>query len=176
MERIARDPVDPLEPVPVEARRYRDAVSRFPTGVTVVTARLAGQHQARTVSSFTSVSLEPVMVVVSISRRARLHEVMLAAGEWGVSVLGANQQHISQLFARSDRLTADGLAVVPHHFGPITGAVLLDEAPATFECRTAAVYDGGDHSLVLGEVLALALPHPDLGPLIYHRGDYHHLT
>ena len=166
---------DPAEPAAVDAREYRDTVSRFPTGVTVVTAHLGGQHWARTVSSFTSVSLDPVMVLVSISRRARLHETMLATGEWGVSVLGAHQQHISEIFAREERLTEEGLAAVPHHAGPLTGVTLLDGVAATFECRTAAVYAGGDHSLLLGHVLAQDLPDPDLSALVYYRGDYHHL-
>jgi len=164
----------------VDARSYRDAVSRFPTGVVVVTSRDTGangdgQHHAMTVSSFTSVSLEPVMVLVSINRKARLHDTMRETDRWGVSVLAAGQEHVSRIFARSDRLVGEGLDSVPHHTGPLTGVVLLDAVAATFECRTAAVYDGGDHSLFLGEVLALDLPRPDLAPLVYYAGTYHTL-
>jgi flavin reductase (DIM6/NTAB) family NADH-FMN oxidoreductase RutF len=164
--------IGPPARTPVHPRRYRDVVGRFPTGVTIVTAHLGGQHHGMTVSSFTSVSLEPVLVLISIERAARLHEIITAAGAWGVSVLAADQEDISRRFARRGRPIGDGLRTLPHRLGPVTGAILLTEALATLECRTVARYPGGDHTLLLGEVLAAETPRPDAPPLLYHRGDY----
>lgn len=160
----------------VDPGRYREVVGRFPTGVTIVTTRAGGRHHGMTVNSFTSVSLDPVLVLVSIARRTRLHDLIVTAGAWGVSVLGADAASVSREFARKGRPIGAGLDAVPHRFGPVTGALLLVDAVATVECRTVAVYPGGDHSLLLGEVLGVDTPRPDLPPLVYHRGDYARLA
>lgn len=152
--------------------RYRDAISRFPTGVTVVTAHVGAWHHGMTANSFTSVSLDPVLVLICVDRSARLHELILAAGEWGVSVLAADQEHVSRLFAEPGRPSGETAPAVPHHYGQLTGAMLLDDALATFECRTVAAHGGGDHTMLLGEVLNLALPRPEADPLVYYRGGY----
>lgn len=156
----------------VDIQRYRDAVGRFPTGVTVLTAHLDGLHHGMTANSFTSVSLAPVLVLACVDRTARLHDLVLAAGTWGVSVLAADAEEISAMFASHGRPIGSALAEVPHHYGPRTGVALLDGALATFECRTVAVYGGGDHTVLLGEVLDLAVPRPDGSPLVYYRGQY----
>jgi flavin reductase (DIM6/NTAB) family NADH-FMN oxidoreductase RutF len=156
----------------VDPRSYRDAVGRFPTGVTVLSAQLGGRHHAMTANSFTSVSLDPVLVLVCVDRSARLHDLVLAAGTWGVSVLGADAEEVSRRFADRGRAPGEGLTEVPHHYGPHTGAALLDDALATFECRTVAVHPGGDHTVLLGEVLGVAVPRPDDPALVYYRGEY----
>jgi flavin reductase (DIM6/NTAB) family NADH-FMN oxidoreductase RutF len=160
------------DPGGVDPLGYRDAISRFLTGVTVVTAHLGAQHHGMTANTFTSVSLDPVLVLICVDRSARLHDLVLAAGEWGVSVLAADQEHVSRLFAEPGRPSGEPVQSVSHHFGRLTGAMLLDDALATFECRTVAAHDGGDHTVLLGEVLSLALPRPDARPLVYYRGRY----
>jgi len=156
----------------VDQERFRDVVGRFPTGVAVVTAHVGGKHHGMTANSFTSVSLDPVLVLVCVERTARLHDLVIAAGEWGVSVLSAEQEHVSRLFAQPGRPSAEALRSVPHHYGELSGAVLLDGALATFECRTVAAHDGGDHTVLLGEVLGMSVPRPDGSPLVYYRGGY----
>jgi flavin reductase (DIM6/NTAB) family NADH-FMN oxidoreductase RutF len=156
----------------VDPVRFREVVGRFPTGVTVVSAHAGGRHHGMTANSFTSVSLDPVLVLVCVERDARLHDLVLAAGEWGVSVLAADQEGVSRLFAERGRSSADALRSVRHRYGELTGAVLLDGALATFECRTVAVHGGGDHIVLLGEVLGMGLPRPEAGPLVYYRGGY----
>jgi flavin reductase (DIM6/NTAB) family NADH-FMN oxidoreductase RutF len=148
-------------------------MGRFPTGVTVLTARHGDRHHGMTANSITSVSLDPVLVLVCVDQAARLHDLVVAAGEWAVSVLGAGAEQVSRLFADRRRSFGEGLAEVPHHYGPLTGAVLLDDALATLECRTVAAYPGGDHTILLGEVLGAQIPRPDDSPLVYYRGDYH---
>ncbi len=154
----------------VDTRSFRDAVGRFPTGVAVVTARQGGTHHGMTANSFTSVSLDPVLVLVCVDKTARLHEMVLATGQWGVSVLGDQHEWLSRRFAR--RTVADRFDDIAHLLGPETGVVLLDEALATFECRTVAVHDGGDHTVLIGEVLTLDLRSPEGSPLVYYRGRY----
>jgi flavin reductase len=158
---------------PISQRVFRDAMAQFPTGVTLVTARGAdGVDQAITANSFTSVSLDPLLVLVCVEYASRLHDVVLAAGRWGVSVLGVDGEPISRKLARRGHDTAGALAGVPHHRGPHTGALLLDGALATFECATVAAHPGGDHTVLLGEVLAVDMPHPEAPPLTWHRGRY----
>jgi flavin reductase (DIM6/NTAB) family NADH-FMN oxidoreductase RutF len=157
----------------VDVASYRDAVGRFPTGVTVITARHDGRAHGMTANSFTSVSLDPVLVLACVGRSARLHELIVSAGEWGVSVLAADAADVSARFASRGMGLGEALGGVPHHPGPYTGAALLDEALATFECRTVEVYSGGDHTILLGEVLDLAVPRPDAAPLVHYRGQYH---
>ena len=87
-------------------------------------------------------------------------------------MLAADAEPLSRRLARRGHSTAEALAAVPHHRGPLTGALLLDGALSTVECRTWATHPGGDHTVVIGEVLALAIPRPDLPPLAWHRGRY----
>lgn len=157
-------------PEGVDTRRFRDAVGRFPTGVTVVTARQGDVHHGMTANSFTSVSLDPVLVLVSVDKTSRLHEMVLDTGEWGVSVLGEQHEWLSRRFAR--RTPKDRFDDVAYRLGAETGVILLDEALSTFECRTVAAHDGGDHTVLIGEVCSVDFGDPDASPLVYYRGRY----
>jgi flavin reductase (DIM6/NTAB) family NADH-FMN oxidoreductase RutF len=165
-------------PVPIEAgevsqRRYRDAMGLFPTGVALLTTRAPdGVDHAMTANSVTSVSLDPILLLVCVEHASRLHGALLASGLWGISVLAADAEPLSRRLARRGHSTAEALATVPHHRGALTGAVLLDGALSTVECRTWAAHPGGDHTVVIGAVLAVATPRPDLPPLTWHRGRY----
>jgi flavin reductase len=184
MESAARQPehlapsghgphASPVERGPVGQRRFREAMSLFTTGVTLLTTRAAdGTDQGMTVNTFTSVSLDPVLVLVSVEHASRLHGAVLDSGLWGVSVLGEDAEHVARRFARRGHDTTHALAGVPHHRGHRTGALLLDGALATFECRTWSVTPGGDHTVLIGEVLALGVPSPQTPPLVWYRGRY----
>jgi flavin reductase (DIM6/NTAB) family NADH-FMN oxidoreductase RutF len=165
-------PPQPAERGPVGQRRFREAMALFPTGVTLLTTHVDGADFAITANSFTSVSLDPLLVLVSVERASRLHDAVLASRTWGVSVLGADAEHVSRRFARRGHDTAHALAEVPHHRGRHTAAMLLDAALATFECRTWAAHPGGDHTVLIGEVLSLGTPRPGTPPLVWHRGRY----
>jgi len=156
----------------LDALEYRRVVGRFATGVTVVTATVDGEHHAMTCSSFTSVSLDPVLVLFCPEKIARFHDVVLSAGQWAVSVLGQSQEGASRLFARRGRPLEDQFAGVDHTYGPLTGAAVLDGALASLECRTVSTADAGDHTVVIGEVLGLGVPDPDADPLLYYEGRY----
>lgn len=156
--------VDPLE--------YRRSVGRFATGVTVCTTVADGVHHAMTANSFTSVSLDPVLMLISVDRTARFHEAVLEARAFGVNVLSREQEALSREYATRGRpLDPARFADHPHVFGEHTGVILFSESLATFECVTHSVLPGGDHTLVVGEVVAIAQP-ADAPPLLYFNGDY----
>jgi flavin reductase (DIM6/NTAB) family NADH-FMN oxidoreductase RutF len=167
----APDPV----PSPVDAATFRRVVSRFATGVTVVTAVLDGVDHAMTANAFTSVSLDPVLVLVCVEKEARFHDAIAASGLWGVSVLDASGRRAAEWFATRGRPLIGQLEPYATHRGPHTGASLFDAALATLECRTWASYDGGDHSIVVGEVLAVDLRRPEGEALLYFRSAYQQL-
>lgn len=152
---------------------YRRVVGRFATGVTVVTTVLpGGERHALTCNSFTSVSLEPVLVLFCAEKVARFHDAVLQAGTWGVSVLSTSHLAASRHFASRGRDLSTQFEGVPAVPGEVTGAPLLVGAIAALECRTASVTDAGDHSVVIGEVLSASLPDPEAPPLLYYEGGY----
>jgi flavin reductase (DIM6/NTAB) family NADH-FMN oxidoreductase RutF len=157
----------------LDALEYRRVVGRFATGVTVVTTVHDGVHHAMTCNSFTSVSLEPVLVLFCPEKIARFHDAVLTSGSWAVSVLGEEQEHLSRHFAARGRSLDGQFDGLPHSVGRLTGAVLLDGALAALECRTVSTTDAGDHTVVIGEVLSLGLPDATAAPLIYYEGRYH---
>jgi len=158
----------------VEAGAYRRAAGQFPGGIVVVTTR--GGH-AMTVSAFASVSLDPPLVLFCAEKIARFHDAVLKAGSWGVSILAEDAEKTARWLATRGRPLDGQLDEVAHHRGPVTGAPLLDDALATLECQTTAVYDGGDHSIVVGLVAAVGGPAdpPDRGPLVHYAGAYRRL-
>ena len=161
--------------VTVETGAFRRAVGLFPTGVVIVTSVRGDDHVALTANSFTSVSLDPPLVLVCVEKIARFREVVLEAGVWGVSVLAGDQVEVSQAYARRGRPTPDQFHPWTHSLGVQTGCVLLDDALATLECRTISVADGGDHVVLIGEVLSVATPRSQAEALVYFRGRYRSL-
>lgn len=152
---------------------FRRAIGRFATGITVVTTCDAGVDHAMTVSSLASVSLDPVLLLFCCERIARFHEAVTASGAWAVSVLGADQERVARWFATRGRPLEGQFDGVPHHRGTASGALLLGDALATLECRTVAAHDGGDHTIILGEVLAVSAPRPRGAPLLYYDSSYY---
>lgn len=151
---------------------FRRAIGRFATGVCVVSTVDAGVDHAMTANAFTSVSLEPLMVLVCIERSARFHAAVKASGTWAVSVLDASAQTVADRLATRGRPLSGQLDPVPHRRGTLTGAALPLQAVAWLECRTHALYPGGDHSILVGEVTGIELGDMDAGALLYHRGGY----
>jgi len=151
---------------------FRRAMGRFPTGVTVLTTRTGDHDHAMTASALTSVSLEPLLVLVCVEREARFHDAVVEAGIWGISVLSSNDRPAADWLATRGRPLHGQLDRIAHHPGPQTGVALLDGALSTFECRTTAVYPAGDHSIVLGEVASVTTAARPGEALLYYRGRY----
>ena len=153
---------------------FRRAAGQFASGIVVVTTR--GGH-AMTVSAFTSVSLDPPLVLFCAEKIARFHDAVLAEGSWAVSILAEDDEKTARWLATRGRPLDGQLDGVAHHPGPATGAPLLDDALAALECRTTAVHDAGDHSIVVGQVEAVTAPPEtaDRGPLLHYSGAYRRL-
>ncbi|MCS0504291.1 flavin reductase family protein [Ancylobacter mangrovi] len=144
---------------------FRRALGRFATGITVVTTRTAhGKLEGLTANSFSSVSLDPPMVLWSLRRQAPSLESFATSGCFAVNVLGTHQQHLCRHFATP---RDDKFAAVPHSIGD-HGSPLIEGAIARFECRTEQVIEAGDHLIFLGRVLRAA--HRDGEPLIFATG------
>lgn len=155
---------------------FREAMSCYATGVTVVTTCLDGVDYAITVNTFTSLSLDPLLVLVCVNQAGRFHKAVLRSGLWCVSILGAQAKAVATRLATPRRPVADQLASVAYRRGDATGAALLIDAHATVECTTQAVYPGGDHYIVVGEVLAAATSNSHADPLVLHRRSYRSLN
>jgi flavin reductase (DIM6/NTAB) family NADH-FMN oxidoreductase RutF len=162
-------------PLPPTSLDFRRALAQYATGVTVVTTRVDGVDHAMTANSFTSVSLDPMLVLVCVERTVRFHEAVLRSGLWAVSVLGEDDREAAEWFALRGRPLTGQLERFPHTRGPLTDAAVLDSALASLEVRTTAVYDGGDHDIVLGEVMALARAPENGRPLLYFESGYRQL-
>lgn len=154
-------------PAEIDTRTFRDALGAFPTGVTVLTTLAAdGSFAGLTVSSFNSVSLEPPLIVWSLSLNSPNLPAFRRCTRYAVNVLAHDQDWLSQRFAapNSDKFAgldfATGLGGVP----------LLPGCCAWFECRNEARHAGGDHEIFIGLVERFA--HAPRAPLVFHRGRY----
>ena len=146
---------------------FRAALGTFTTGVTIITTRAAdGEPVGVTANSFNSVSLNPPLVLWSLSKQARSLEAFSKTRHWNVHVLSAGQEELSGRFARQGE---DKFADLPLDEG-ISKAPLLTDCTARFQCRTAFSYDGGDHVIFVGEVLAY--DRSELPPLVFQSGHY----
>ncbi len=154
-----------------DERTLRDALGSFATGVTVVTCvDSEGQPFGLTVNSFTSVSLDPPLLLVCIARRARCRAALAEAAHFAVNVLQTGQQPASIRFSTRDE---DRFGATPWSTGE-TGAPLLMDSLAVFECERTAIHEGGDHDILVGKVLRASFD-PNLDPLLYFRGRYRRL-
>jgi flavin reductase (DIM6/NTAB) family NADH-FMN oxidoreductase RutF len=148
-----------------EHRRLRDCLGQFASGVTVVTTKIGAAVHGTTVSSFSSVSLDPPLVLVSVDRRSRACE-RLAGAPFGVNVLGADQSDLALFFAG----LGDAAAPPDFAWDGDAAAPRLAGALAHLSCVPWASYDGGDHVLYVGEVVAFAVHGGE--PLVYHSGTF----
>jgi 3-hydroxy-9,10-secoandrosta-1,3,5(10)-triene-9,17-dione monooxygenase reductase component len=152
---------------PKDARKFRDVLGTFTTGVTIITTRGAdGVPVGITANSFNSVSLEPPMVLWSLARSARSLEAFSASSHWAVHILSISQEELSRRFARSGNDKFAGLDVLTG----LGGTPLLTGCVARLQCRSSFQYEGGDHIIFVGEVLDFeAGPTP---PLVFQAGRY----
>jgi flavin reductase (DIM6/NTAB) family NADH-FMN oxidoreductase RutF len=155
----------------VDQHAFRGALARFASGVTVVSTVQDGIDHAMTASAFTSVSLDPPLVLVCSHTTSRFHEAVLETGIWGVSILAEEGIAASAWFAHRGRPLEDQLQGIAHHRGE-TGVALLDESLAWLECSTVSVHDGGDHTILVGRVTGAAVRDDVDDPLLYYRSHY----
>lgn len=155
-----------------DPREFRNALGMFATGVTVVTAlNASGQPRGITANSFSSVSLDPMLVLWSVDRNASSYDVFSAAERFAINVLTEEQQALSKQFAANERHPFDGVPCSPGR----DGVPILADCAAVFECTTEHRYDGGDHLILVGRVRAFTY-RDGTQPLIYHGGEYARLS
>ena len=162
--------ISSLDPV-----AFRRVAGTFATGVTVITVeRDPGVVHGMTANSFTSVSLDPLLVLVCVSHEARLLSFLKAQRRFGVAILRAGQQALSEHFAKCDQSPeADARLAIPYKWTS-SGIPLLDGALAELACNVVAEHPAGDHTIFLGEVESMNSHDGD--PLLFHRGQYRRLA
>lgn len=152
--------------MPIDEAAFKQALSHFASGVTIVTTEHSGRAFGMTVASFASVSLHPPLVLICIEKNVKTHDAIVQAAKFGVSILGAEQAEISARFAtrREDKFV--GVELEPGAFG----VPLIRGALTTLQCSLRDQLPGGDHSIFVGEVVEA---HTREGtPLLYFRSGY----
>jgi len=163
-----------LRMAPSATTDFRKALSRFATGVTVITvARRRGEPKGMTANSFTSVSLDPPLILVCVDLRARTHDALKSARRFGVSVLDERQQAFAEYFAQPHADPARMPELGIHFAHDPGGAPYIEGCLAHLVCRRIAARRAGDHTIFIGEVEFMASR--DGRPLLFYDGRYHGL-
>lgn len=152
----------------------RDAMRRWTTGVTVVSSEYEGSSHGMTVNSFTSVSLDPPRVTVTLANKTRTYFLVERSGVFGVTILGVEQREIADRFAGQIQENGDRFAGL-EIFTLVTGAPLLANGLAHVDCRVVHRFALTNSTLFVGEVLA-ARHAPGTEPLLYFNREYHRLS
>jgi flavin reductase (DIM6/NTAB) family NADH-FMN oxidoreductase RutF len=161
--------------VTVDPQSYKQLLAQWASGVTVVTSFLAGERIGLTASSFSSVSLEPPLVLVCIAKRLYTHTFIARSGVFAVNLLSAEQVELGKRFAGFYKDIVDRFADL-QCFEGVTGSPLLPKTLAWLDCRVYHAYDGGDHTIYVGEVLAGGIVVTENRPLLYHNRTWGQFT
>jgi 3-hydroxy-9,10-secoandrosta-1,3,5(10)-triene-9,17-dione monooxygenase reductase component len=157
-----------------DSRRFRDVVGHFATGVTVITLNLDGDLRGMTANAVSSLSLDPPLLLVCVQKTASIYEHFDRVEAFAMNVLSVEQEDISNLFA-SHGGPDEPLGGLSYHEGPL-GSPILDGVIASADCKITQRYDGGDHTIVIGEAVSVSLDGSDAAPLLFYQGGYRHLT
>ncbi|WP_188282459.1 flavin reductase family protein [Streptomyces sp. CBMA29] len=151
---------------PVDGRSLRTVCGMFVTGVTVITSGEDGNAEGTTVNSFTSVSLDPPLVLFCLHNESRLRSVVQESGKFVVNFLQGQQESVARAFAGKGTAEIHDVANHPS----VTGVPVLSEALAFLSCQLVEEFDGGDHTIFLGRVVELGVPRQHQEPLVFFRG------
>jgi 3-hydroxy-9,10-secoandrosta-1,3,5(10)-triene-9,17-dione monooxygenase reductase component len=147
---------------------YRSVVAEIPKGLTIVATQGEAGPAGSTASAVTSLSLDPLLILVALSATSRTLGYLRDSGAFSVNVLRDRHARLARTFASSEATHQDRFGGVAHHL--TDGAPVLDDALAWVTCRLHATHPGGDHAIVVGEVTGM---HRAAGePLVWHRGEY----
>jgi flavin reductase (DIM6/NTAB) family NADH-FMN oxidoreductase RutF len=156
--------------VSLDSTEYRRIIGNFATGVTVVTTDVEGMLHGMTANAVTSVSLEPLLILVCVDKGAVSHAQMQAASHFGVNILSEAQQDLSNTFAASKPPEEGSLRGAPFRRAA-SGVPLLEGTLAWLDCEVDQAVDAGDHTIFIGRVLDGSVDCED-NPLLYFRGGY----
>ena len=157
-------------PETFSSKEFRSTVGAFATGVTVVTTRGEEHGYGMTANAFSSVSLDPPLILVCVINPSEGADHITRNGVFAVNILAQDQEPLSRYFASRDRPRGrDAFAEVAHRIGT-SGSPILEGAAAFLDCRLHATHEAGDHLIFIGEVLEIAVS--DGTPLVFHGGGY----
>jgi len=148
-------------------KQFRNVLGHFATGVTIITAMDDGEPVGLAANSFTSLSLDPPLILFCVAHTSSTWPRIEAAGMFAVNILGEEHEELSGLFAKKG---ADRFSQTPWRVG-VSGAPVLEEAIAYLDCQFEAEYPGGDHKIVVGRVLDLDMREGSR-PLLFYKGGY----
>ena len=157
----------------LDPEQLRRSMRAWTSGVAIVTASHAGERHGMTVSSFTSIALEPPLIIVSLQTVSRTHELVAQSNAFGVTILAEDQQEISDLFAGRMPDTEDRLAGLETET-LVTGAPFIKGGLAYLDCRVSQTIEVGTNTLYLAEVVS-ARGDGEGRPLVYHDREYRKL-
>ncbi len=165
----AHSPQPVATPASLDTRAFRRTMGLFATGVTVITTRVNGDIHGMTASSVAPVSLDPLLVLVSIARRTRMYDIIHRAGKFAINILSEHQEELSRHFAGAG--TSLRPASLRFESGPDDSAPFIHDTLAAIRCRIEREVDVGDHVVVLGRVIQFHEGSP-APPLIYFGSRY----
>jgi flavin reductase (DIM6/NTAB) family NADH-FMN oxidoreductase RutF len=154
----------------IDSREFRRAIGRFATGVTIITVNTNGSFHGMTANAVTSLSLDPLLVLVCISRRARMCRMIVEARRFAINILNQHQEPLSRHFA--GELNGD----VRPTFVDVQGVPVLEDSLASLICTVNRVINGGDHIIVVGRVDVLTDAESEEQPLLFYAGSYHQIA
>jgi flavin reductase (DIM6/NTAB) family NADH-FMN oxidoreductase RutF len=154
---------------------FRRVTGAFTTGVTVITVeREPGLVHGMTANSFTSVSLDPLLILVCVDHDARLLSYLKSQRRFGVSILREGQQALSEYFANAEQSPEEDARLGIRYNWTTSGIPLLDNTLAQLACNVVGEHPAGDHTIFIGEVESMESH--DGEPLLFHRGQYRRLA
>lgn len=157
----------------IDATVFRSTLAQWASGVTVVTVNHGGEYHGMTVSSFSSVSLTPPLILVCIAKKAHTHDALLETGAFGVNILAGSQIEMGKRFAGMLPEITDRFDGLDYTLGE-TGSPLLPDVLAWMDCRIHQAIDAGDHTVVIGEIINA---HASSGePLLYANRQWGYFT
>lgn len=160
--------MDDSHPTPDEFRR---TMGRFATGVTIITTRHGNHLHGMTANAVTSLSLNPMLVLVCVDKTADTHDILLKAGFFAVNILSREQEQLAVALAtKKGDSWSHGLDEVAHHVAR-TGAPIIEGSIAYLDCKTITEHHGGDHTIFIGEVLE-ARELSDARPLLFYSAKF----
>ncbi|MEK7727635.1 MAG: flavin reductase family protein [candidate division KSB1 bacterium] len=158
---------------PYSPTDFRKALGAFATGVTIVTTRAGEVIHGLTANAFCSLSLAPPLVLVCVDKKAQSHDLIVAGECFAINLLNAEQQPLSERFSQNKLEGKERYAGVDFTQA-VTGAPILANVLSWLDCKLVATHDGGDHTIFVGEVVALGNGE-EAAPLLYYRSQYRKL-
>lgn len=153
----------------IDSRTFRNVMGLFATGVTVITTQINGETHGMTANALTSVSLDPLLVLVCVQKNAHMAEFLQTAGEFAINILNEGQADLSNYFAG---IWADDKPAPDFDLVPWVGGPRLQGAIGAIACKIDEFIEGGDHWIVMGAVIDLYQPETADKPLLYYKGRY----